>query len=48
MLKIKIRELLVTLQPPDLRSRSVALLVARGDAEDDGRLGGRVNVSRRQ
>lgn len=34
----------LTLEPPDLGGGSVALLVARGDAEDDGRLGGVVDV----
>lgn len=33
-----------TLQPPHLGGRAVALLVAGSDAEDDGGLGGVVNV----
>ena len=33
-----------TLQPPDLGGWAIALLVAGGDAEDDGGLGGVVNV----
>lgn len=36
--------LLLTLKPPDLRGRPVALLVASGDAEDDCGLGGVVDV----
>lgn len=36
------------LQPPDLRGRSVSLVVARRDAEDDGRLRGVVDVGRLQ
>lgn len=32
------------MEPPDLGGGSVALLVAGGDAEDDGRLGGVINV----
>lgn len=36
--------LVLTLQPSDLRGRPVALLVAGGDAEDDGGLGGVVDV----
>lgn len=35
----------LTLQPSNLGGRTVALLIAGGDAEDDGRLGGVVNVS---
>lgn len=34
----------LTLEPPDLRGGPVALLVAGGDAEDDGGLGGVVDV----
>lgn len=34
----------LTLKPPDLRSRAVALLVAGGNAEDDGGFGGVVDV----
>lgn len=33
------------MEPPDLGGWPVALLVASGDAEDDGRLGGVVNMS---
>lgn len=36
------------MQPPDLRGWAVTLLVLGGDAEDDGRLGGAVDVRRRQ
>lgn len=35
---------MLTLQPSDLCGRAVALLVAGGDAEDDGRFGGVVDV----
>jgi len=34
-----------TLQPPDLSSRAITLLVAGGNAEDDGGLGSVVDVS---
>lgn len=39
------RVFVLTLQPPDLRGRPVALLVAGCDPEDDGGFGGVVDVS---
>lgn len=35
----------LTLQPPHLRGRAVALFIAGSNAEDDGRLCSIVNVS---
>ncbi len=36
---------LITLEPPDLSGGAVALLVPGGNSEDDGGLGGGVDVS---
>lgn len=39
---------MLTLQPSDLGGRTIALLIAGSDAEDDGWLGGIVNVGVRE
>ena len=48
ILKNKIKTPNYTLQPPDLSSRSVTLLISGCNSENDGRFGGGVDVSRRQ
>ena len=48
MLVLLLHALLITLEPPDLSGGAVSLLVSRGDSEDDGGLGRRVDVRARQ